>query len=98
MEKEINKEKHNAQIIAIPNDTLKGGFNLFDFGEDSFTKTIKRTKTSESSLIKNYEELDSATKKYNKSYDTHIKNLEKLDDYANFKGMENIFKKSALNF
>ena len=97
MEKEINKEQHNAehnaQIITRPNNTLKGGFNLFDFGGDSFTKTIKRTKTSEASLIKNYEELDSATKKYNKSYDTHIQNLEKLDDYANFKGMENIFKK-----
>ena len=54
MEKENNNEaKPN---ITVAGDTVKGGYKLFDFGGDSFTKAIKRTKSSESNLIKNYEE------------------------------------------
>jgi hypothetical protein len=37
--------------------------------------------------------MDKAVKNYHKSYDTHLQNLQKLDDYANFNGMENLFKK-----
>ena len=105
MEKEIiNKANSNsleskkndadvADVADVADDRLKGGYKLFDFGGDTFTKAIKRTKTSEGNLIKNYQEMDSVTKKYNKAYDAHIQNLEKLDDYANFTGMENLFKK-----
>jgi hypothetical protein len=74
-------------------NNMGGGFKLFDFGGDSFTKAIKRTKSSENKLINNYVDMDKVVKDYHKSYDTHLKNLEKLDDYANFHGMENLFKK-----
>jgi len=82
----LNNEDLNSE------KELKGGFKLFKFG-DSFGKTIRRTKLSEGKLIKTYGIMDSATKHYQKSYDTHLQNLEKLDDYANFNGMENLFKK-----
>jgi len=72
---------------------MTGGFKLFGFGGDNFTKAIKRTKSSENKLINTYVEMDKVVKDYHKSYDTHLQNLEKLDDYANFNGMENLFKK-----
>jgi len=84
-EHKYNHEKNNSL------KKLKGGFKLFGFG-DSFTNTIKKTKSSENKLISTYETMDKSVKVYHKSYDTHIKNLEKLDDYANFHGMENLFK------
>jgi hypothetical protein len=71
-----------------------GGF--LGFGGNSFKGVIKKTKSSESTLINNYENMEYATKKYNKAYKTHLNNLEKLDDYANFNGMENLFKKVIL--
>ena len=74
------------------NKKLDGGFKLFNLG-DSFTKTIQSTKSSEYNLIKSYENMDAMSKQYHKSYDIHLTNLAKLDEYANFKGMENLFKK-----
>ena len=84
MDKEYDDEDENPK--------LSGGFKLFGFG-DTFTNAIKRTKTSENKLINTYEVMDKSVKKYHHSYDTHMKNLAKLDDYANFHGMENLFKK-----
>ena len=71
--------------------TIKGG-GLFG-SSNSFGGVIKKTKTSESSLIKNYESMENATKDYNKSFKEHLSNLNKLDDYANFSGMKNLFQK-----
>jgi len=76
------------------NDTIKqmkGGL-FSSFGKSSFFKTISKTKKSESSLISSYEEMDKKIMKYQKSYETHLENLEKLDDYANFNGMKTLFK------
>jgi len=70
---------------------IKGG-GLFGSG-NSFGGVIKKTKSSEASLIKNYESMEKATKDYNKSFKEHISNLNKLDDYANFSGMKNLFQK-----
>ena len=85
---------NNAVFEKSPDQVnMTGGFNLFDFGGDNFTKAIKRTKSSENKLINTYVEMDKVVKDYHKSYDTHLQNLEKLDDYANFHGMENLFKK-----
>ena len=74
------------------NKKLDGGFKLFNFG-DSFGKAIRRSKISENQLIKQYENMAAMNKKYHKAYDAHLINLIKLDEYANFKGMENLFKK-----
>jgi hypothetical protein len=71
--------------------TIKGG-GFFSRG-NSFGGVIKKTKSSESSLIKNYESMEKATKNYNKSFKEHLANLNKLDDYANFSGMKNLFQK-----
>ena len=71
--------------------TIKGG-GLFG-SSSSFGGVIKKTKTSEANLIKNYESMEKATKDYNKSFKEHISNLNKLDDYANFTGMRNLFQK-----
>jgi len=71
--------------------SIKGG-GLFGSGS-SFGGVIKKTKSSEASLIKNYESMEKATKDYNKSYKEHLSNLNKLDDYANFSGMKNLFQK-----
>jgi hypothetical protein len=85
---------NNAVFEKSPDQVnMTGGFNLFDFGGDNFTKAIKRTKSSENKLINTYVEMDKVVKDYHKSYDTHLQNLDKLDDYANFHGMENLFKK-----
>jgi len=72
--------------------TIKGG-GLFGSSSNSFGGVIKKTKTSEASLIKNYESMEQATKDYNKSFKEHLSNLNKLDDYANFSGMKNLFQK-----
>lgn len=97
----VSSKTENSELHTdhTDNDTLEqlenqqGGFKLFDFGGDNFTKAIKRTKSSENKLINTYVEMDKVVKDYHKSYDTHLQNLEKLDDYANFHGMENLFKK-----
>lgn len=68
------------------------GGGLFS-SSSSFGGVIKKTKISEASLIKNYESMEKATKDYNKSFKEHISNLNKLDDYANFSGMRNLFQK-----
>ena len=68
------------------------GGGLFG-SSSSFGSVIKKTKISEASLIKNYESMEKATKDYNKSFKEHISNLNKLDDYANFSGMRNLFQK-----
>lgn len=70
---------------------IKGGG--FFGSSSSFGGVIKKTKVSETSLIKNYESMEKATKDYNKSYKEHLSNLNKLDDYANFSGMKNLFQK-----
>ena len=70
---------------------MKGG-GLFG-SSNSFGGVIKKTKSSEASLIKNYESMEKATKDYNKTYKEHLSNLNKLDDYANFSGMKNLFQK-----
>lgn len=62
------------------------------FSNNSLGNVIKNTKKSENYLINTYEEYDDKTKKYNKAYDDHMKNLKTLDDYINFKGMESLFK------
>jgi len=59
---------------------------------DNFSDTVKSTKNSEGKLINSYETMDDAIQKYHKSYDTHLKNLITLDDFTNFKGLENVFK------
>ena len=79
-------EGNSKSTIAI-----KGG-GFFSSG-NSFGGVIKKTKSSESSLIKNYESMEKATKNYNKSFKEHLTNLNKLDDYANFSGMKNLFQK-----
>jgi hypothetical protein len=79
-------ESNTKSTIAI-----KGG-GLFGSSK-SFGGVIKNTKSSESSLIKNYESMEKATKNYNKSFKEHLTNLNKLDDYANFSGMKNLFQK-----
>ena len=78
-------EDHTKSTI-----TIKGG-GLF--GSNSFGSVIKKTKSSEAGLIKNYESMEKATKDYNKSFKEHLSNLNKLDDYANFSGMKNLFQK-----
>lgn len=80
----------DAEQPKLSNKTIKGG-GLFG-SSNSFGSVIK-TKTSESSLIKNYESMEKATKDYNKSFKEHLSNLNKLDDYANFSGMKNLFQK-----
>ena len=62
-------------------------------GKESMGDVVRKTKSSETSLINSYEDYDDKTKKYNKAYDTHLKNLKVLDDYVNFKGLETLFKK-----
>jgi hypothetical protein len=62
-------------------------------GKESMGDVVRKTKSSETSLINSYEEYDDKTKKYNKAYDTHLKNLKDLDNYVNFKGLETLFKK-----
>ena len=79
-------EGNSKSTIAI-----KGG-GLFGSSK-SFGGVIKKTKSSESSLIKNYESMEKATKNYNKSFKEHLTNLNKLDDYAQFSGMKNLFQK-----
>jgi hypothetical protein len=80
-------EKQNT---SPPIKVKGGGF----FGSsNSFGSAIKKTKSSEASLIKNYESMEKATKDYNQSFKEHISNLNKLDDYANFSGMKNLFQK-----
>jgi hypothetical protein len=78
-------------------DNVKSGMNIWGGGlfgsSNSFSGVIKKTKSSEASLIKNYEFMEKATKDYNKSYKEHLSNLNKLDDYANFSGMKNLFQK-----
>ena len=59
---------------------------------DNFSDTVKSTKSSEGKLINSYENMDDAIQKYHKSYDIHLKNLITLDDFTNFKGLENVFK------
>jgi len=71
--------------------TIKGGG--FFSSSNSFGGVIKKTKSSEASLIKNYESMEKATTEYNKSFKEHLSNLNKLDDYANFSGMKNLFQK-----
>jgi len=67
---------------------------LFGFGErDTFTKAIKRTKHSESKFIDAYYTMNKILKNYTDAYEEHIKNLETIDDFANFKGMALLFKK-----
>jgi hypothetical protein len=73
------------------NDSLEGGG--FFGSSNSFAGVIKKTKKSEASLIKNYESMEQATRDYNKSFKEHLSNLVKLDDYANFSGMKNLFQK-----
>lgn len=75
-------------------DGQRGGF--MGFGSNSFKSIIKKTKKSETNLINNYETMESVAKKYNLAYKTHLANLNKLDDYANFSGMENLFKSVIL--
>ena len=79
--------------IENTNKTVGGFLSGLGFSRDTFTKAIKRTKKSEATFIKDYQEMDKIVKKYQKSYKDHLKNLTKLDDYANFGGMENLFKK-----
>lgn len=77
-------------------ENMEGGFlSKLGFG-NSFTRTVKKTKTSETKLIEDYEKMDKVIKDYNKTYTQHLKNLETLDDYANFNGMEKLFKKVIL--
>ena len=77
-------------LTALEASTSGGGL----FGSSgSFGGVIKKTKSSEASLIKDYESMEKATKEYNKSFKEHLSNLNKLDDYANFDGMKNLFKK-----
>ena len=61
-------------------------------GKDAFGTAISRTKKSEAKLIKNYEYMDSAKKAYYTAFDDHFQNLITLDDFANFRGMQTIFK------
>lgn len=68
------------------------GGGLFGYST-SFGGVIKKTKISEANLIKNYESMEKAIKDYNNSFKEHITNLNKLDDYANFSGMRNLFQK-----
>jgi hypothetical protein len=83
---------HKSEDIYKHNKHSGGSvLKLFGLG-DTFTNAIKKTKSSENKLINTYETMDKSVKRYHKSYDEHIKNLEKLDDYANFHGMENLFK------
>lgn len=74
------------------NNILQSG-GLFGFGKDGFTKSIEHTKSSESKLINTYSKMDKSVKEYHNAYENHLKNLSKLDEYANFDGMENLFKK-----
>ena len=62
-------------------------------GVVSFGDLVKNTKTSENALINTYEDMDSKTKKYNKAYETHLKNIKALDDNIQFNGMETVFRK-----
>ena len=62
-------------------------------GKKSFDGTIKKTKSSESKLITEYTKMDKAAKQYQTAYKNHLANLETLDDYANFKGMEELFQR-----
>lgn len=82
----MEEEEHNKT------KTKKGGFLWFGT-DDTFSGTIKKTKTSETKLINRYEELDKVTKEYHEAYENHLKNLITLDDFANFHGMEKLFQK-----
>ena len=62
-------------------------------GKKSFDGTIKKTKSSEAKLITEYKKMDNAVIKYQTAYENHLSNLKTLDDYANFKGMEELFQK-----
>lgn len=81
----MNNKMDNKMVNHV------GGF--LSFGKPSFDKTIKKTRSSETTLIKQYKAMDKATKKYQGAYKKHLKNLETLDDYAGFKGMEELFQK-----
>ena len=59
---------------------------------DSFGNAISRTKKSEYKLINNYEIMDEAIKSYQKTYKDHMQNLITIDDFANFNGMQKVFK------
>ena len=62
-------------------------------GKISFTDVIKKTKKSETTLIDAYEDMNVKEKNYQKAYDNHLENIHQVDDFANFNGMETIFKK-----
>jgi hypothetical protein len=76
-------------------DTIEQQGGLFGLSnnKDTFKGTIKRTKASEANLIKSYEHMDEVSRKYDRAYKEHLNNLERLDDFAHFEGMEKLFKK-----
>ena len=65
-------------------------------GELSFGDLVKKTKTSENALLNTYEDMDNKTQKYNKAYETHLKNIKALDDNIQFNGMETVFRKMIM--
>jgi len=73
---------------------MQGGNFLTDIFKRSsgFEKSVEDTKKSENELLNSYEEMDKKIVKYHESYDKHIQNLTKLDEYIHFNGMENVFK------
>ena len=62
-------------------------------GQVSFGDLVKKTKSTENTLINTYEDMDIKTKKYNKAYEAHLKNIKALDDNIQFNGMETMFRK-----
>jgi len=62
-------------------------------GELNFGDLVKKTKSSENTLINTYEDMDIKTKKYNKAYEKHLKNIKTLDENIQFNGMETMFRK-----
>ena len=76
---------------------MKGGFFGFKSSKVkkhySFDEVVKNTKKSETKLIKEYQNMDDATRQYTKAYVEHLENLNKLDEYAHFNGMVTLFEK-----
>jgi hypothetical protein len=85
MNEQSNLEEVNQQDGGV--------FGFSGVHEDTFRGAIKRTKNSETNLIKTFDVMEDATQKYDNAYKTHMTNLQNLDDHASFSGMKNLFRK-----